>query len=196
MFSGIIETTAEVVNIEKQGENVHFTFRSPITADLYIDQSIAHNGVCLTIVDTDGDHYTVTAIKETMKKTNLGLLQIGDKVNLERALSGHARMDGHIVQGHVDKTLRCIDIIPEEGSFLFKFKAKKKDAPLIVPKGSICLNGVSLTIVEARKKWFSVAIIPYTFEHTTFGILKKGDLVNVEYDIIGKYVVRYMDSLK
>jgi len=192
MFSGIIEAVGKVIALKKEKANIHFSISSPFTSELKIDQSIAHNGVCLTVVDLEKDFYTVTAISETLSRTNLGKLKHGDKINLERCMKLGDRIDGHIVQGHVDCTAVCKNIKKEKGSWLFTFEfgKKKKDAKLLmVEKGSVTVNGVSLTIVDCEENTFSVAIIPYTFENTNFSEIKKGSTVNIEFDIIGKYVV-------
>ena len=193
MFTGIIKSLGEVKAITQEGSNFHFTISTKIESELYIDQSIAHNGVCLTIVSIDEGSYVVTAIKETMDLTNLGLLAVGDHVNVERAVDGHTRMDGHMVQGHVDGTTKCINIEDVDGSWYFTFELDKNNAPLVVNKGSITVNGVSLTVVNPTKSSFQVAIIPYTYEHTNFKNLNPGSIVNLEYDIIGKYVQRYLE---
>ena len=192
MFSGIIETVGKVIALKKEKANIHFSISSPFTSELKIDQSIAHNGVCLTVVDLEKDFYTVTAIAETLSRTNLGKLKHGDKINLERCMKLGERIDGHIVQGHVDCTAVCKNIKKEKGSWLFTFECdkKKKDAKLLlVEKGSVTVNGVSLTIVDCEEGIFSVAIITYTFENTNFSEIKNGSAVNIEFDIIGKYVV-------
>lgn len=196
MFTGIVERLGQVIDIKEDGTNYHFTITSGIESELYIDQSVSHNGVCLTVVEISNDNYVVTAIKETMDKTNLGELIKGDFVNLERAaISGSTRMDGHMVQGHVDGRTTCIDVNDVDGSWYFTFKLDRENAPLVVNKGSICINGVSLTVVDPTLDQFQVAIIPYTYEHTSFKFLKPGDTINLEYDIIGKYVQRYMDNI-
>jgi len=196
MFTGIIERLGQIKDIKQENSNYHFTISSGIEKDLYIDQSVAHNGVCLTIVEISDDSYVVTAIKETMIKTNLGSLAIGDEINLERAaISGQTRMDGHMVQGHVDGTTECSNISDENGSWIFTFKLSDENRSLVVNKGSICINGVSLTVVDPGRDEFSVAIIPYTYEHTNFKHLKVGDKVNLEFDIIGKYVQRYLENV-
>lgn len=195
MFTGIIERLGTIKSIQQEGSNYHFRISSGIEEELYIDQSIAHNGVCLTIVELNEDSYVVTAIKETMIKTNLGDLTVGQEVNLERAtLSGQTRMDGHIVQGHVDGTSICTKVTEEDGSWYFTFQLTDENRALVVNKGSVCINGVSLTVVDPTKDKFSVAIIPYTYEHTNFKHLKVGDKVNLEFDIIGKYVQRYLEN--
>lgn len=193
MFTGIIETLGVVKNLKKEKENLHITIKSDITHELKIDQSVAHNGVCLTVVSIDADNYTVTAIKETLDKTNLGKLKTGDLVNIERAMKLGDRLDGHIVQGHVDQTAECISIIEENGSWIFTFRYDKSLNNITIEKGSITVNGVSLTVVNSKINEFSVAIIPYTYEHTTFNKLKTSDTVNLEFDVIGKYVKRLND---
>ena len=187
MFTGIIEQIAEVVKVENEGSNLNITLKSNITKELKIDQSVAHNGVCLTVVDIDGDKYMVTAIKETLDKSNLGLLNVGSKVNMERCMKLGDRLDGHMVQGHVDQTAKCTEIKEEKGSYVFTFKHKESDN-MTVEKGSVCVNGVSLTVVNSKDTSFSVAIIPYTFEHTNFHTFEVGTVVNIEYDILGKYI--------
>jgi len=190
MFTGIIEDLAEVVAIDKKEENIHFTIKSNITDQLKIDQSVAHNGVCLTVVNINNNLYTVTAIKETLDKTNLNDLKIGDIINLERAMQLGARLDGHIVQGHVDQVGECIHIKNEDGSWRFTFKYVTDLENITIEKGSITVNGTSLTVVDSLKGEFSVAIIPYTYEHTGFKNYKIGTKVNLEFDVIGKYVKR------
>jgi riboflavin synthase len=187
MFTGIIEEIAEVVALEKEGSNLHMTLKSSITKELKIDQSVAHNGVCLTVVEINGGEYTVTAIKETLDKSNLGLLKVGSKVNMERCMKLGDRLDGHMVQGHVDQTAKCTEIKEAKGSYVFTFKHKESDN-MTVEKGSVCVNGVSLTVVNSKDTSFSVAIIPYTFEHTNFHTFEVGTVVNIEYDILGKYI--------
>jgi riboflavin synthase len=195
MFSGIIESTATLVALRKEKENVHFTFTCPFVGELKIDQSVSHNGVCLTVVAKTADTYTVTAMKETLLRSNLGDLNVGDEVNVERSMLLNARLDGHIVQGHVDETAVCTDITDAEGSYYFTFdyplnKEMAKQGYLTVDKGSVAVNGVSLTVCNPTDHTFQVAIIPYTFEHTNFHSIKKGTRVNIEFDIIGKYVAR------
>ncbi|RKF04175.1 riboflavin synthase alpha chain [Tenacibaculum lutimaris] len=190
MFTGIIETLGTVKGIEREKENLHLTIQSTITNELKIDQSVAHNGVCLTVVAINNDEYTVTAIKETLDKTNIGDLQVGEEVNLERAMKLGARLDGHIVQGHVDGTGVCKSIEDADGSTVFTFSYNFDGSNVTIEKGSITINGVSLTVVNSKKDEFSVAIIPYTFEHTTFKNFKVGSKVNLEFDVIGKYVAR------
>lgn len=182
-----------LISITSEGTNKDFVFKSPFTHELKIDQSLAHNGVCLTVVDIDGEHYTVTAIEETLKKTNLDNLKAGDLVNLERCMPAGGRLDGHIVQGHVDQTGECFKVEELDGSWKFYIRYNPQTSNITVPKGSICINGVSLTVVDSENDWFSVAIIPYTYEHTTFHTLRVGDLVNLEFDIVGKYVARLMN---
>ncbi len=190
MFTGIIETIGVVKHIEKEGSNVHFTLSCPFTNELKIDQSVAHNGVCLTVVAIDNDEYTVTAIDETLKRTNLGAWKVRSKINLERCMMMGGRLDGHIVQGHVDTTAVVESIHEQDGSWEYCFRYNTKD--VTVEKGSITINGVSLTVVQSEPQFFSVCIIPYTYEHTNFHTLQKGDTVNLEFDIIGKYVARLM----
>ena len=190
MFTGIIETLGVVENIVKEQENVHLTIKSEITNELKIDQSVAHNGVCLTVVAIDKNQYTVTAIKETLDKTNIGKLKKADTVNLERAMKLGDRLDGHIVQGHVDETGICKSVKDDNGSTLYTFAYNSDKNNITIEKGSITVNGVSLTVVNSKKDEFSVAIIPYTKEHTTFKNLKVDDKVNLEFDVIGKYVAR------
>jgi riboflavin synthase len=191
MFTGIIESLGIVKNLRPEGSNVHFTIASPLSHELKIDQSVSHNGVCLTVVALEDDTHTVTAIQETLQRSNLGTLQIGSLVNLERAMLANARLDGHLVQGHVDTTAECTTIETLDGSWYYHFRYTPTEEHLLVDKGSICVNGVSLTVVEPHEDIFSVAIIPYTYEHTTFKTLHVGDKVNLEFDIIGKYIARY-----
>jgi riboflavin synthase len=188
MFSGIIESTGIVTDLKKEKSNLHITIQSSFTEELKIDQSIAHNGVCLTVVAIQNNSYMVTAIDETLQKTNLGLLQIGDRVNLERCIRAGDRLDGHIVQGHVDQTGTCTSLTENNGSWIFHFKYDGTANNITVEKGSICVNGVSLTVVNSQDTSFSVCIIPYTFEHTNFQSLKAGAVVNLEFDILGKYI--------
>lgn len=189
MFTGIIETIGVVQNIVEDGTNVHLTIATEMTKELKVDQSVSHNGVCLTVVDLLEGAYTVTAIYETMQKTNLGKLKIGDKVNLERAMLPSARLDGHFVQGHVDTTGICTEIKEVDGSWYFKF-AFEPGEDVIVEKGSICVNGASLTLVDAGTDHFSVAIIPFTYEHTNFHTFEVGTHINLEFDVIGKYITK------
>jgi riboflavin synthase len=193
MFTGIIEALGTVQEIiPDEGTNLTFRLTCPFVQELKIDQSLSHNGVCLTVTDVLTDSYTVTAVDETLKKTNLGRLQVGDAVNLERCLAANGRFDGHIVQGHVDGTGTCTGIQDEQGSWLFDFQFDPSDGNVIVEKGSICVNGVSLTVFNATDESFRVAIIPYTYQHTTFQHLRVGDPVNLEFDVIGKYVQRML----
>lgn len=195
MFTGIIETMGEVTHIEKEQNNLHFQIKSDITKELKIDQSVAHNGVCLTVVAIEEDLYTVTAVEETLKKTNLAKLKKGNKVNLERCMQMNGRLDGHIVQGHVDQVGTCISVSETNGSWSYVFKYQASKENLIVEKGSITINGISLTAFNVSDTSFEVAIIPYTYEHTNLHEIKVGDEVNLEFDIIGKYVAR-MQNLK
>lgn len=190
MFTGIIERMGTVSKLQKDQGNLIITIKSDITKELKIDQSMAHNGVCLTIVDINDDEYTVTAINETLEKSNLGVLKVGDKINLERAMVLGARLDGHIVQGHVDQSAVCTRVTEENGSWMFTFQYKELKDNLTIEKGSITVNGVSLTVVNSKDNEFSVAIIPYTYHNTNFGQIKKGTIVNLEFDVIGKYVAR------
>jgi len=190
MFTGIIETLGRVVKIENDKGNTHFTIQSDITNELKVDKSVAHNGVCLTVVDIKEDTYIVTAIKETLDKTNLGTLSENDLVNIERAMKLGDRLDGHIVQGHVDQTAICTQVSENDGSWFYTFEYSAEANNITIEKGSITVNGVSLTVVDSKKTQFSVAIIPYTYEHTGFSEFKKGTLVNLEFDVIGKYVAR------
>ncbi|MDD3480131.1 MAG: riboflavin synthase [Paludibacteraceae bacterium] len=195
MFSGIIEEAAVVTALHKENENLHITMRCSFTNELKIDQSVAHNGVCLTVVAIDGDQYTVTAIKETLDCSNLGNLKVGSKVNLERSMMMNGRLDGHIVQGHVDQTAVCAEVRNADGSYYFHFEYEstpdmRKRGYLTVDKGSVTVNGVSLTVCTPTDNSFEVAIIPYTFEHTNFCQIEAGTVVNLEFDIIGKYIAR------
>ena len=190
MFTGIIETIGEIASLSKEGENLHIKVGSAIAQELKIDQSVAHNGVCLTVVALGEDHYTVTAIKETLDKSTLGELSLGDVVNLERAMKLGERLDGHIVQGHVDQKGVCKSIATLDGSWVFTFSYDDSFGNVTIEKGSITIDGVSLTVVNSKKNEFSVAIIPYTFEHTNFGRLKEGSTVNLEFDVVGKYLKR------
>ncbi len=200
MFTGIIEGLGTVEAIEKEGENYHFTIASAISDELKIDQSISHNGACLTVVKQQPGRHIVTAIKETMVKTNLGAVSVGDFVNLERAMQADARLDGHWVQGHVDTTGTCVSVESADGSWYYTFKYDVSPEHLLVDKGSVCVNGVSLTVCEPVEDRFSVAIIPYTQEHTTFKSIQVGTKINLEFDILGKYISRYlklyMDKVK
>ncbi|MDD4608792.1 MAG: riboflavin synthase [Bacteroidaceae bacterium] len=200
MFSGIVEEYATVVSIEKDRENVHFTLTCSFVDALKIDQSISHNGVCLTVVHLTDNTYTVTAMKETLDCSNLGLWQVGDKVNVERSMPMNGRLDGHIVQGHVDQTARCIAIEDADGSWYFTFqytfdKAMARKGYVTVDKGSVTVNGVSLTVCNPTEDTFQVAIIPYTYEHTNFHTFKIGSVINLEFDIIGKYLSKMMQYI-
>lgn len=193
MFSGIIEEAAPIVALQTDKGNLHLTLKCSFVNELKIDQSVAHNGVCLTVVRMDEDTYTVTAIKETLERSNLGLLAVGDKVNLERSMLMNGRLDGHIVQGHVDQTAICTDIVEANGSWYYTFeynfdKEMARQGYMTVEKGSVCVNGVSLTVCNSKNNSFQVAIIPYTYEHTNFHQIQKGSFVNLEFDIVGKYI--------
>jgi riboflavin synthase len=191
MFSGIIEEAAPVVKIEKEKDNIHITMKCSFTKELKIDQSVSHNGVCLTVVKKKGEEYTVTAIRETLEKSNLGLLKPGDKVNLERSAKLDGRLDGHMVQGHVDQTAVCTDVKEAEGSWYYTFEyTPLQDDYITVEKGSVSVNGVSLTVVNSKPESFQVAIIPFTYEVTNFHQIQKGTVVNIEFDILGKYIAR------
>ncbi|MEN9639840.1 MAG: hypothetical protein RLZZ262_1709 [Bacteroidota bacterium] len=194
MFSGIIETLAKVDSIHRDEGNIRLTMRTPLAASLKIDQSVAHNGICLTVVHIEGDNYTVVAIDETIQKTSIGKWAIGQDINIERCVALGARLDGHMVQGHVDTTGTVQRVETLEGSWKYTIQYNTDD--LTVPKGSIAINGVSLTVVDSAPNSFSVCIIPYTFEHTTFQYLCEGDVVNLEFDIIGKYVATYLKHIK
>jgi len=196
MFTGIIETLAKVEKIEKEGMNIHFTFSSSITSELKIDQSVAHNGICLTVVSIEGHNYVVTAIDETLKRTNLGTLMTNEVVNIERCMPANGRFDGHIAQGHIDTTATCKKIRDHKGSWEFVFEHEKSAKNITVEKGSITINGVSLTVVDSTDTTFSVHIIPYTFENTNFKTLRVGDKVNLEFDIVGKYVAKLISLQK
>lgn len=188
MFTGIIETIGLIKNLKREQSNLHLTIESSITPELKIDQSVSHNGICLTVVSVDDNQYTVTAIEETLAKTALGNYKVGDYINLERGMKLSDRLDGHIVQGHIDQIGICESVIESNGSWIFTFSYDENLNNLTIEKGSITINGVSLTVVNSQKSAFSVAIIPYTFEHTTFKYLKPSDKVNLEFDVIGKYV--------
>ncbi len=194
MFTGIIETLGEVVSLKNEGDNTHIEIKSSITPELKIDQSVAHNGVCLTVVTIEGDCYVVTAIKETLDKSNIGDLTIGSKVNLERAMKLGDRLDGHIVQGHVDQTAICEDIKETNGSWYYTFTYDASLQNITIEKGSITVNGVSLTVVNSKENEFSVALIPYTMEHTNFNTFKVGTVVNLEFDVVGKYLKKLMGA--
>jgi len=193
MFTGIIEARGTLLEIHQDHSNKSFCFESAISPELRIDQSVSHDGVCLTVTEIGSDTHWVTAIDETLRKSNLGLLQVGSVVNLERCMIANGRFDGHVVQGHVDQTAKCISVKDEKGSWLFEFEYDPAQGNVTVEKGSICINGVSLTCFNSRESSFTVAIIPYTYEYTNFKSLKVGDLVNLEFDIIGKYVKRLLN---
>lgn len=190
MFTGIVEEIGKISGLKKSGSNLDISVEAKMTPELKIDQSVSHNGICLTVVSVEDNTYTITAVNETLQKTNLGSLKVGDPVNLERGMKLGARLDGHIVQGHVDQTAICKTIAEADGSWHFTFEYDPEIGNITIEKGSITVNGVSLTVVDSKKNEFSVAIIPYTYEHTTFKTLKKGDTVNLEFDVIGKYVKR------
>lgn len=196
MFTGIIEARGKVEKIEVEGTNHHLFISSPLTDQLKVDQSVAHNGVCLTVVEIHPEWYVVTAIEETLTRSNLGTLKPSDSVNLERSMISGGRLDGHIVQGHVDTRGTCINREFAEGSWYFSFRFPSENNHLLVDKGSVCINGVSLTVIAPDKDTFSVAIIPYTFAHTNFEHLMPGDSVNLEFDILGKYIARYLDRIQ
>lgn len=193
MFTGIIETLGKVTHLQSEQGNLHITVESAIAGELKIDQSVAHNGVCLTVVGLQNNQHTVTAIEETLNKTNIGNLKVGDLVNLERCMQMNARLDGHIVQGHVDQTAVCTKYTELEGSWEYTFEYDASRGNVTVEKGSICINGISLTVVNSNANSFSVAIIPYTYEHTNLQQVREGSVVNLEFDIIGKYVARLMN---
>lgn len=192
MFTGIIETLGTVSQLQKEQSNLHITITSLIAKELKIDQSVAHNGVCLTVVSVNGDQHVVTAIDETLRKSNIGNVKVGDLVNLERCMQMNGRLDGHIVQGHVDQTAVCINLEEADGSWIYTFEYDASKGNVTVEKGSVCVNGISLTVVNSGVNTFSVAIIPYTYEHTNLQNIKPGDTVNLEFDIIGKYVAKMM----
>lgn len=196
MFTGIVEARGTVIDIITEGSNKHFVIEADLASEAYIDQSISHNGVCLTVVKIEGNQYTVTAIDETLKLSNLGNLNKGTIVNLERCMLPTTRMDGHMVQGHVDTTGTCLKVDTIDGSWYYTFRMPKEFIDLVVSKGSICVNGVSLTVVEPVDDTFKVAIIPYTYEHTNFKELVAGSVINLEFDIIGKYVQQYMKRIE
>lgn len=193
MFTGIIEATGKIVHLLQEGSNIHFRIESPISAELKIDQSVSHDGVCLTVVSLDDNTHTVTAVEETLNRSNLKHRKVGDVMNLERSMLMNGRLDGHIVQGHVDAICICKKIKEKDGSWIFTFGVAKGKDHLLVDKGSVAINGVSLTVVNPTDKKFSVAIIPYTYEFTNFQNLEEGDEVNIEHDIIGKYVERMLN---
>lgn len=194
MFTGIIETTGTVTELRNESNNLHITIQSTISAELKIDQSVSHNGVCLTIIAVEGDKHTVTAIQETLAKTNLGSLSVGNPVNLERCTPANGRFDGHIVQGHVDQTAACIAVNDVVGSWVYTFRYHSGSASMIVEKGSVCVNGISLTAFDVTADLFSVAIIPYTFEHTNIKTVTPGSYINLEFDIVGKYIAKLLEQ--
>ncbi len=196
MFTGIIEALGRVTHVRRDGGNLHIQIASPVSRELKVDQSLSHDGVCLTVTECDETHHRVTAIEETIRLTTLGDWQPGRMVNLERAMQAGSRLDGHFVQGHVDAIATCTRIIEADGSRYFEFQYPESFRHLIVAKGSITVNGVSLTVVDPHDDFFQVAIIPYTMEHTNFGTMRVGDRVNLEFDIIGKYFVRYMEAYR
>lgn len=196
MFTGIIESLGKIVSVQTEGSNKRFLIESNISSQLKIDQSLSHDGVCLTVVKVEGNQHEVVAVDETLQRSNFGKKNINDLVNLERSMIMNGRIDGHLVQGHVDDIAEVRKIRPKGGSWIFEFDYDKKNSNLLVDKGSVCINGVSLTVIHPSKKKFSVAIIPYTFENTNFGLLKEGDKVNIEFDVIGKYVQRMMSAHK
>ena len=191
MFTGIVESLGKITNINLEEGNVDFTIKSSISKELKIDQSVSHNGVCLTVVDVKNDTHTVTAVKETLDKSSLKNFNEGDSINLERAMKLGERLDGHMVQGHVDGVAKCIELNLNEGSWIYKFEFDKNWQSLLIEKGSVCINGVSLTVFGINDNTFCVTIIPYTFENTSFRELKPGDLVNIEFDMVGKYLSRF-----
>lgn len=192
MFSGIVEAAARVTALRREGENLHITLECPFASELKIDQSVAHNGVCLTVVELNGGSYTVTAINETLQKSNLGLFKEGDEVNVERSMRMNGMLDGHIVQGHVDTTAKCTAVESADGSWYYTFEYASNPEYITVEKGSITVNGVSLTVCNSKDNSFQVAIIPYTYEHTNFHNIEVGTTVNLEFDILGKYIAKIM----
>ena len=195
MFTGIVESLGKITNINLDQGNVDFTVKSDISKELKIDQSVSHSGVCLTVVDINNDSHTVTAVKETLDKSSLKNFKLGDSINLERAMKLGERLDGHMVQGHVDGVAKCLEVNLNQGSWIYKFEFDKSNESLLIEKGSICINGVSLTVFNIMDNKFDVTIIPYTYENTSFKELKKEDLVNIEFDMIGKYLSRF-ETLK
>lgn len=196
MFTGIIKHIGKIQSVKKNKDNLILTIESEIAREANPDDSIAHNGVCLTVTTVSAESYTVTVIDETLSKTNLGILKKGDKINLEKAMGAADMLHGHLVQGHIDGTVECIKILEKKGSWVYRFSYPAKNANLLIPKGSVCLNGVSLTISNLKKKYFEVSIIPHTYSNTTFQFIQVGDLINIEYDLIGKYLQRYLKSIK
>lgn len=195
MFTGIIEAFGTVVALDPENENLHITIECPFTSELKVDQSVSHNGVCLTVTAIQNNQYTVTAIAETLRKTNVGLLSVNEMVNLERSMVMNGRIDGHIVQGHIDTAGVCTSIEDQQGSWKFTFEYDEELNMITVEKGSVCINGVSLTVIDSGRNTFSVAIIPFTYNHTNFKALREGSVVNIEFDILGKYISKYL-SLK
>jgi riboflavin synthase len=193
MFTGIVETMGKIIALQKEENNLHLTIESSISAELKIDQSVSHNGICLTVVETKDNTHRVTAIDETLQKTNLATLKVNDEVNLERCLKIGDRLDGHMVQGHVDQKAKCTSIKESKGSWVYTFQYQPTKSNVVVEKGSICVNGISLTVFDVKDDLFSVAVIPYTYDHTNIKHVKEGSLVNLEFDIIGKYVTRMME---
>ena len=191
MFTGIIESLGKITNVNVDRGNIDFTIESDISRELKVDQSISHNGVCLTVTELSDNSHTVTAVKETLDKSSLKNLAVNDLVNLERAMKLGERLDGHLVQGHVDGVAKCIDVSVNDGSWIYKFEFNVANEMLLIEKGSVCINGVSLTVFDIEKNTFKVTIIPYTYENTSFKVLKVGDLVNIEFDMIGKYLARF-----
>ena len=191
MFTGIIESLGKVTNVKVDRGNIDFTIESEISNELKIDQSVSHNGVCLTVTETTNNTHTVTAVKETLEKSSLGSFSVDDLINLERAMKLGERLDGHLVQGHVDGVAKCIGVSVNDGSWIYKFEFDIKNEMLLIEKGSICINGVSLTVFDVAENSFKVTIIPYTYENTQFKKLKEGDIVNIEFDMVGKYLARF-----
>ena len=191
MFTGIIESLGKVTNVKVDRGNIDFTIQSEISNELKVDQSVSHNGVCLTVTETTENTHTVTAVKETLEKSSLGSFSVDDLINLERAMKLGERLDGHLVQGHVDGVAKCIGVSVNDGSWIYKFEFDIKNEMLLIEKGSICINGVSLTVFDVAENTFKVTIIPYTYENTQFKKLKEGDIVNIEFDMIGKYLARF-----
>ena len=194
MFTGIIEDLGILKKIEKDGGNINLYFKSKLTQELKIDQSLSHNGVCLTVVSIENDIYKVTAVKETLKKSNLGELKVDSVVNLERAMKSNGRLDGHYVQGHIDQIGKCLNVKETDGSWFYEFEYDNTSRNVTIEKGSIAINGVSLTVVNSKLEGFSVAIIPYTYNNTNFKKIKKGDIVNIEFDMIGKYITKFLSN--
>lgn len=192
MFTGIIESTGKIVSLQKEGGNLHLSIESKISPELKIDQSVSHNGVCLTVVEVKENTHRVTAVDETLQKTNLGSLKVGDEINLERCTKVGDRLDGHIVQGHVDQTAAVVDVVANGGSWIYTFRYSPSKENLIVEKGSVAVNGISLTAFDVKDDLFSIAVIPYTYEHTNMKSVAKNFIVNLEFDVIGKYVAKIL----